>query len=286
MTGLMQTTNRGEFAARRAGVYLLGSATVAAGILDLIWGDFDPGHQPIQAIGTIVPGRTILAYTAAIWMILAGGSLLWRRTARNGALAVAAIYFIFGLFSMPRFYTMTHKLGFHITLILGVIGEMLLQFVVVAGCLVLYSSLSPPASHWRAKSRFIARVTFGLGGALFGMGHLVNVRGVVHLIPKWMPFGAPFWVVVSGIAFALAGIAILSGILDVLASWLLTLMLFIFEIALLPIIVAFPHLHQAWGASAYNMTVAGAVWIYAVSIARSEPRKEPIATKPLLAEVS
>lgn len=48
-------TSRDEFASMRPGVYLLGLATLAAGILDLNCGDFDPGHQPIQAIGIIIP---------------------------------------------------------------------------------------------------------------------------------------------------------------------------------------------------------------------------------------
>jgi hypothetical protein len=29
------------------GIYVYGMATVAAGIFDLVWGDFDASHQPI-----------------------------------------------------------------------------------------------------------------------------------------------------------------------------------------------------------------------------------------------
>lgn len=274
MSEFAESANPGHLAVMRIGVYLLGLATTLAGVLDLIWGDFDPGHQPIAALGVHIPGRAMFAYIAGIWMILAGTAILWRRTVRAGALASAAIYFIFGMFSLPRFYTMPHRYGFHITLILGVFGEMLLQFIVVAGCLVLYAFFAPPASRWTAETPLVARLTFGLSGVLFGLGHFDNPKGPAHMIPHWMPFGAPFWILISGIGFMLAGFAILSGVLNVLAARLLGLMLLIFEIALVPIILGYPHVHQAWGASAYNLAVAGAVWVFAASIPRRHAQQE------------
>jgi hypothetical protein len=35
----------------KIGVVVLGLASIAAGILDLIWGEFESAHQPIQAFG-------------------------------------------------------------------------------------------------------------------------------------------------------------------------------------------------------------------------------------------
>jgi uncharacterized membrane protein len=269
-----QSANSDRFAVARLGIYLCGLATIIAGILDLIWGDFDAGHQPIGSLGVYIPGRAIFAYITGIWMILAGSAIFWRRTVRMGAWAMAIIYFIFGLFSLPRFYTMPHRYGFHVTLILGVFGEMLLQFIVAAGCVVLYASYAPPASRWAEKAPLVARWTFGLSGVLFGVGHLTNAKGLVHMIPKWMPFGAPFWILISGIGFLLAGLAILSGVLNALAARLLGLMLLIFEVALVPIILGYPHEHQAWGASAYNLAVAGAVLIFAASITSRHAQRE------------
>jgi hypothetical protein len=68
----------------------------------------------------------------------------------------------------------------------------------------------------------------------------------------------------TGIAFVLAGIAILSRIQDVLAAKLLALMLLIFSaLVLAPMIVAAPHAQGAWAANAYNLTAVGAAWILA-----------------------
>ena len=283
MSELAESANSDRLAAMKIGVTLLGTATISAGILDLIWGDFDSGHQPIEALGVYIPGRAIFAYITGIWMILAGAAIFSRRTVRAGALATAAIYSIFGMFSLPRFYTMPHRYGFHITLILGVFGEMLLQFIVVAGCVVLYASFASPASRWTAKAALVARLTFGLSGVLFGMAHFINPKGPVHMIPQWLPFGAPFWILISGIGFMLAGLAILSGILNILATRLLALMLLIFEIALVPIIFGYPHLHQAWGASAYNLAVAGAVLIFVASITSRHAKGHAIPSASELA---
>jgi uncharacterized membrane protein YphA (DoxX/SURF4 family) len=88
------------------------------------------------------------------------------------------------------------------------------------------------------------------------------------MVPKWMPLGGGFWAILSGIAFILAGIAILSGILDVLAARLLALMLLVFSVLVLaPGALARSHNHVAWGSNGYNLAAVGAVWILAESIA-------------------
>jgi hypothetical protein len=70
--------------------------------------------------------------------------------------------------------------------------------------------------------------------------------------------------VLTGIAFVLAGVAIVSGVLDVLAARLLGLMLLVFSaLALAPLIFASPRDHASWGANAYNLTAVGAAWIVA-----------------------
>jgi len=123
------------------------------------------------------------------------------------------------------------------------------------------NSISPTTAR-------VARWAFGLSSVDFGLAHLDAVQTVVPMVPKWLPFGAAFWAVLTGIAFVLAGLGIISGVLDVLAAQLLGLMLLTFSVlALAPLIFASPHDHVAWGANAYNLTAVGAAWILAAWLA-------------------
>jgi hypothetical protein len=82
--------------------------------------------------------------------------------------------------------------------------------------------------------------------------------------------GATFWAVLTGVAFVLAGVAIISAVLDVLAAKLLGLMLLTFSaLALAPMIFSFPRDHASWGANAYNLTAVGAAWIVAEWLSES-----------------
>src|SRR5947209_8595286 len=106
----------------RGGIYLYAAGSIAAGILDLIWREFEAAHQPIQALGDHIPGRAVLASIAAIWLIVGGAAILWPRFVRAGALALAAIYLIFAGFWLPRFYTAVHFLGLKIPVVIGLLA--------------------------------------------------------------------------------------------------------------------------------------------------------------------
>jgi uncharacterized membrane protein YphA (DoxX/SURF4 family) len=85
------------------GHFVLGLASVAAGIMDLVWRDFEAAHQPIQAFGDHIPGRELLAFITAAWLIAGGIGILMRRTAQSGAVALGLIYLIFAIPIFPRF---------------------------------------------------------------------------------------------------------------------------------------------------------------------------------------
>jgi uncharacterized membrane protein len=257
----------------RLGIYVYGIASVVAGILDLIWGDFDASHQPIQAFGDYIPGRELCAYITAIWMIAGGAAILWRRTAKAGAAALAVIYFIFAVFWLPRFYTAPHVLGFRIPVYIGVLGGFGTQLIVAAAAALVYASLATHSSSW-PRTILVARWIFGVCSVDFGLAHLTDVKDLAVYVPKLMPLGGDFWTILTGICFVLAGLAILSGILDVLAARLLALMLLVFSVlTLLPMIFALPHRHDVWGGNAYNLAAVAAAWILADSIANRQKER-------------
>lgn len=246
------------------GRWLLGVASLAAGVFDAIWGEFEPAHQPIHALGDHIPGVTILAYLAAAWLIVGGAALLWRRTARIGAFALAIIYAAFAVFWLPRFVTAPRVLGAHAGVYIGVAAGVATQVMVVVAAMIIAE---------RAGEGRLTRWTFGLCPIFFGLGHLTGIASVARMVPTWIPLGQAFWVVCTGIAFLLAGLGILSGTLDVLAARLLAAMLLVFSaLALIPLIVAAPHDHIAWGANAYNLAAAAACWIMAGWFARHPGR--------------
>ncbi len=230
---------------KKLSIYVYGLASFAAGVMDFIWGDLDRSHQPIQAWGDNIHGLTVFAYLIALWMTAGGLAILWGRSAKWGAAALAVIYLVFAIFWLPRFYTAPKYLGFRLSVYIGVFAGMGTELIAFVGGLLVYSSLSKRDSS-RHPFLLVARWIFGICSIAFGLSHLNFINDDTIYVPKWMPLGGRFWVIATGICFVLAGLAILSGILDVLAARLLALMLLGFNlVALPPFIFADPKDHAA-----------------------------------------
>lgn len=249
----------------RGAVYVYGLAAIATGITDLVWREFDPAEEPIAAFGDNVPGREIYALIVAVALIV-GGALTFRRTGiRLGATMLAVVYSLFAFFNVPRFFTAPHYLGVHVGVFVGVLDGFFQQLILVAAAIVVIAWVSSPdGSPASQRAAIFARWIFGLGAIDFGLAHLYGISANATMVPAYMPFGQEFWVGFTGVAFVLSGIAMLSGMLDVLAARLLALMLLVFSVlALPPHIVMFPRAHAAWGINVYNLAAFAAVWIYA-----------------------
>lgn len=237
----------------RGGIYLYAAASVAAGIINLIWHDFATGWQPIQTFGDHVPGREIYAIVTAVWLIVAGCAVFRPRTAAFGGAALAIVYCIFAIFWLPRLYWVTKFFGFSPAHIVGVLAGAGQDVILAAAGLLI-----------AGKAERVAVWAFGISCVFFGLGHYLGFADVAGLVPKWMPLGGAFWVILTGTAFVLAGIAILIRVCDVLAARLLAVMLLVFSIFVcLPWIVHDPRGHEAWGGNAYNLTASAAAWVLA-----------------------
>jgi hypothetical protein len=249
----------------KVGVWFFGLGTALTGILDIVWRAFDASHQPIKSLGN-VPGQNILACVVGVWMIAAGLAVLWRRTARFGAVASATAYLIFVAMWLLKCYAGIHALGWRIGL-LSVAFGLGQQLLLVAPAAILYVSLASPNSLLQARTTIAARWMLGLPSVIFGLLHIVGIRVFASIVPHWMGFGY-FWAALTGIAFILAGVAICSGIKDVLAARLLALMLLLFEFLVeIPPILIRLHDQRTWGAAVYNLAAIGACLIFADSLA-------------------
>jgi hypothetical protein len=200
-------------------------------------------------------------------MIAGGMAILFRRSARAGGAVLAIIYFVFAIFWLPRLYTARHYLGFQIPVFIGVTAGLGIELIACAGGALVCALLATRSSSW-PQALLITRWIFGLFAINFGVNHLNAVADNLFYVPQWMPLGQEFWVILTGICFVLAGLAILSGIQDVLAARLLALMFLAFNVfALPPFIFANPKNHAAWGGNAFNLALVGATWIFAAAIA-------------------
>ena len=258
----------------KVGIWFYGLGTVLTGILNIAWGAFDASHQPIKALGNDLPGQYILAYVAGAWLVAAGLAILWRRSERIGAAASAIVYSFFAALWLLRYYAGVHTLGWRIDVLLGVTFGLAQQLMLVAPAAILfYASTASPDSPSQRRAAIAARWMLGLPPVLFGLFHLIGIRVFATIVPHWMSFGY-FWAGLTGIAFILAGIAICSGIMDVLAARLLALMLLLFE-GLVEIPPIFVRLHNqpTWGAAVYNVTAIGACWIFAEFLAGRADRR-------------
>jgi len=212
-------------------------------------------------------------------MLTGGVAILWPRSARAGAAALDVIYSIFALFWVPRLYTAPHYLGVRIPVYIGVLAGLVMELIAFAGGALIYASLATRKSTW-PRTLQIMRWIFGLCSIDFGLNHLVDIKDCLVYVPKSMPLGQEFWVIVTGICFVLAGLAILTGIQDVLAARLLALMFLTFNVLALPqFIFADPKNHAAWGGNAFNLALVAANWLLADSMAihRREAQNQPSA---------
>jgi uncharacterized membrane protein len=256
----------------KIGVWFYGLGTALTGILNIAWGAFDASHQPIQALGKNLPGQHLLAYVSGVWLVAAGLAILWRRTAKIGAAASAIAYLVFAALWLARYYVGIHALGWRIDVLLGVSFGLAQQLMLVAPAAILYISITSPDSLLQKRVVIAARWMLGLPPVLFGIFHLIGIRVFASIVPHWMSFGY-FWAGLTGIAFILAGIAICSGIKDVLAARLLALMLLLFEglVEIPPIFIKL-HNQPTWGAAVYNLAALGACLIFAEFLASRADR--------------
>jgi uncharacterized membrane protein YphA (DoxX/SURF4 family) len=230
------------------GRHVYGLAAIGSGLCALVWDNFDAlGH---------VPHRGILVYIAAAIEITGGVAVQWPRTARAGAVALAAVYFLFALTGVPLI--IAHPLVYN-----G-FGNFFEQFSFVAGAVILYASSGPIAPARTARLAQIGYYSFGICVISFALEQLFYLSQTASLVPKWIPPGQRFWAIATTAAFALAAIALLSGFMARLASLLTTAMVMGFGLLVwLPAVFADPHSFLNWSEGAETLGIAASAWIVA-----------------------
>ena len=256
-------------------LFALGS--VGSGIIDLLWGQFEAAHRPIQAWGDHIPGLKLLLWTSAVALIAAGVIVAFERFRRQGAIVLATLYFVFSIFSLPRLLTAPRILGhsFSVYVVVLVTSFQQLILAIAAGCIV--ENKSRVAGPCAFRRSVLVRGLFGICLCDFGLAHFTSTQAVAAIIPTWMPFNATFLTLISGIAFILFGAAILLRRYDIWAAQGLGVMLATFSaVVLMPRLLQNPHSQIVWGGNAYNITAIGAACVFA-SWLSAQPSNSPAA---------
>jgi uncharacterized membrane protein YphA (DoxX/SURF4 family) len=240
-------------------VYGLG--VMALGMVCLAWRDFVLG----QPVPKDFPERTVLAYAAGAFMLVAGAAVEWRRTAAWGAAALAAYYTLIVVILMNGRLLLTHYAKY------GTYSGIAEQLAIAAGALIVYATTAKIDAVLATRVTRLGQLAFGVCALLFGGAHFVYMNFTAPLVPKWLPPTQEFWAYATGVGFIAAGVAILTGVQARLAAILLTAMLASFTLLVHePMLRADPSSHMNWTELAVNLAVLGAAWVVADSLARAE----------------
>ncbi len=230
------------------GRYVYGLAAIGSGICALVWRNFD-------ALGS-VPHREIFIYILATIAILGGVAVQWPRTAKVGAVAVGAVYLAFALMAVPSIIANP--------LVYNGFGNFFEQFSFVSGAVILYACSSSIASVRTAGLARFGYYSFAICVVSFALEQLFYLSATASLVPRWIPPGQMFWAWATTVAFALASVALLTGLMARLASRLTTAMILGFGLLVwLPRLLADPHHFVNWSESIETLGIVGSAWIVA-----------------------
>lgn len=244
---------------------VFGLGIMALAIVALVSGDFD-GGQPVPKD---FPARTVLAYAASAFMLVAGAAIEWRRTTAWAAAALTAYYTFVVVILMDGRSIIRHYSEY---LAYSNTAE---QLAIVAGGMVVYARFAKIDAERAALLTRIGQVVFGVCAVLFGGAHFLYMNMTAPLVPKWLPPNGEFWGYATGVFHIAGGIAIATGIQARLAAILTTVMYALFTpLALAPLLFAEPASIGAWAENATNLVLVGVAWVVADSLGRAHKQQQ------------
>ena len=236
------------------GRIVLGTSAVLFGVVALMWHDSDT-WQNLQHIWSL-PFGTIIGECLMAAQVAGGIGMLHARTARSASVVLGIVYLCFSLACVPDIIAAANiydKYG----------GSFFLFVSLFCGAIALYAATEADAARAVVFGR-LARIGLGVCAISFTLGQMLLLRETAHLVPKWIPPSQMFWAILTTIAFALAGVAILINRQARVAMRLMTLMLALFGVLVwVPHLIAHPKAHFNWSECALTFLVTGATWMVA-----------------------
>lgn len=245
-------------------IRLYGLAAIVLGVPGLVLRDS-------RALGMALPapliGSAALAVALALYLILAGAALNFRRAAAPAALALTAFFGLRVLaLELPRAFAQPD---------VWVTWEVVAEPLAMAlGGLLAFLLLRERRGGRLALAGRIAPLLFGACLVVFGTSELVYAAFTATFVPAWLPPSQLFWAYVTGGCQIAAGLAVLSGVLARLAARLVALMYLVFALIVhLPRVLAAPASAGAWSENGVNLLLVGAAWVLADSLAGQQARR-------------
>ena len=237
-----------------------GLGIIALGAVCLAFGDFHPG----QPVPKAFPARTQLAYAVAVFMLVAGAAVEWRRTLPLAAAAITAYWALVVVVLMNGRVWLAHYAEFL------PYESTAIQLAITTGGLIVYANSASLDPTLTARLTRIGQLAFGVCALVFGTAHFLYMNLTAPLVPKWLPPSQEFWAYATGIFHIAGGIAILTGVKARLAAILLTVMFALFSVMVhIPMAIADPSNHWIWNENAVNIALIGAAWVVADSLVRA-----------------
>jgi uncharacterized membrane protein YphA (DoxX/SURF4 family) len=238
-------------------VYGLG--IIALAVVAFALRDFLPG----QPVPKAFPHRADWAFAVAVFLLVAGAAVEWRRTVAWAAGALTVYYGLFVVILMDGPLALRHA---HEFLAYSNTAE---QLAIAAGGLIVFAASATIDTALEKRLTRAGQAAFGVCAILFGGAHFFYMDMTVPLVPSWLPPSQMFWAYATGIAHIAAGVAILTGVQARLAAILLTIMYAAFTpLVHVPLFLADPSNHRNWAENATNLILTGAAWVVADSLAR------------------
>jgi len=235
---------------------VFGLGIVAVGIVGFVWGDLVPKW---------FPERQVLGPAAAIFMLVTGLGIEWRRTTVWAAAALAVYYGLIVLLlengsAIVKNYA-----------VYGTYFGVAEPLAIASGALIIYAATADMDAARAARLTRFAQLAFGACAVFFGGAHFVYMSATAPLIPKWLPPSQEFWGYATGVFHILGGLAIIAGIQARLAAILLTVMYASFiPLVFVPVLMTEPSAFR-WTELATTIVLVGVTWVIADSLARRQP---------------
>jgi len=241
--------------ASNLGRHLFGVASFAFGLITITWHDYNGWHQPLY-----------LVYAAAAALIFGGATIQFLKTAKAGAVVLAAVFLVFAAQCVPQILASPK--------IYNSWGNFFEQFSLVTGAALVYALFE---SAWSQETRNrIGRILLSICTASFTLEQAFYLAPTATLVPKWLPPSQMFWAIATTAFFALAALALLTNRMALLAARLLTIMLVLFSLIVwLPLLLSAPRSHTNWSETAETFAIAGVAWLLADLLGESRPAAAP-----------